>query len=98
MQRCRSWVTIVPDGGLPRARGAAASRPGRVRGRRLRLPGGIIGALPTGGPMATLVPQHRVAAGALEIAYHESGPRHGPVAVLLHGFPYSIQAYAEVVP
>jgi pimeloyl-ACP methyl ester carboxylesterase len=48
--------------------------------------------------MATLVPQHRVAAGALEVAYHESGPRDGPVAVLLHGFPYSIQAYAEVVP
>ncbi|MFT4285481.1 MAG: alpha/beta hydrolase [Protaetiibacter sp.] len=34
----------------------------------------------------------------LEIAYHESGPADGPVAVLVHGFPYDVLSFEEVVP
>jgi pimeloyl-ACP methyl ester carboxylesterase len=34
----------------------------------------------------------RVRAGVLDIAYREFGPPDGPPAVLLHGFPYDIQA------
>ena len=48
--------------------------------------------------MPLLVPQHRTVAGVLEVAWHDAGPRDGPAVVLLHGFPYSIQAYADVVP
>ncbi len=33
----------------------------------------------------------------LEIAYEESGPADGPVAVLLHGYPYDVRAYDGVV-
>lgn len=47
---------------------------------------------------ATLGPLRRVRAGVLDIAFHESGPEDGPPAVLLHGFPYDVHAYAEVVP
>jgi pimeloyl-ACP methyl ester carboxylesterase len=32
----------------------------------------------------------------LEIAYLESGPPDGPVAVLSHGFPYDVHSYDEV--
>ncbi len=32
----------------------------------------------------------------LEIAYLESGPAEGPVAVLSHGFPYDVHSYDEV--
>ena len=34
----------------------------------------------------------------LDIGYVETGPAHGPVVVLLHGFPYDVHSYAEVAP
>lgn len=37
-------------------------------------------------------------AGVLDVAFHEAGPADGPAVVLLHGFPYDIHAYAEVLP
>ena len=37
-----------------------------------------------------------VTAGALEIAYIETGPTDGPPVVLLHGFPYDAHAYDDV--
>src|SRR5829696_1870355 len=37
-------------------------------------------------------------AGVLNIAYYEEGPADGPVAILLHGFPYDIHTYADVAP
>jgi pimeloyl-ACP methyl ester carboxylesterase len=45
-----------------------------------------------------LEPLHSVAAGVLAIAYHQAGPIDGPPVLLMHGFPYDIHAYAEVVP
>ena len=40
----------------------------------------------------------RVRAGGLEIAYAEQGPADGDVAILLHGWPYDINSFAEVAP
>jgi len=40
----------------------------------------------------------QVNAGTLSIGYIEAGPGNGPVAILLHGWPYDIHAFAEVVP
>jgi pimeloyl-ACP methyl ester carboxylesterase len=40
----------------------------------------------------------QVKAGVLDIGYYELGPEDGPSAVLLHGFPYSIESYREVAP
>jgi len=37
-------------------------------------------------------------AGVLNIGYAELGPADGPPVLLMHGFPYDIQTYAEVVP
>jgi len=34
----------------------------------------------------------------LEIGYLDRGPKDGRVVVLLHGFPYGVEAYAEVGP
>ena len=49
-------------------------------------------------PPAPLAPLHSVNAGVLAIAYHAAGPVDGPPVLLMHGFPYDIQAYAEVAP
>src|SRR6476620_10531653 len=49
-------------------------------------------------PSRRMEPLKRVDAGVLNIAYHEDGPASGPVAILLHGFPYDIHTYADVAP
>ena len=43
-------------------------------------------------------PLKRADAGVLEVAYHEVGHPDGPVAILLHGFPYDIHTYVDVAP
>lgn len=45
-----------------------------------------------------LEPLHHVDAGVLDIAYYEEGPADGPVAILLHGFPYDMHSYVDVAP
>ena len=40
----------------------------------------------------------QINAGELNIGYAESGPVNGPVAILLHGWPYDIYSFAEVAP
>ena len=45
-----------------------------------------------------LEPLRHVDAGVLNIAYYEEGPADGPVAVLLHGFPYDVHSYVDVAP
>ena len=37
-------------------------------------------------------------AGALNIAYLDTGPTEAPPVFLMHGFPYDVHAYAEVTP
>ena len=45
-----------------------------------------------------LEPLRHVDAGVLNIAYYAEGPADGPVAVLLHGFPYDVHSYVDVAP
>ena len=45
-----------------------------------------------------LEPLRQIDAGVLNIAYYEEGPADGPVAILLHGFPYDIHSYVDVAP
>jgi pimeloyl-ACP methyl ester carboxylesterase len=40
----------------------------------------------------------QIDAGVLNVGYAEAGPAKGPAVVLLHGWPYDIQSYAEVAP
>jgi pimeloyl-ACP methyl ester carboxylesterase len=55
-------------------------------------------ALPARAGQASLGAVRRVRAGVLDVAYHEFGPPGGPVALLLHGFPYDVHSYVEVAP
>jgi pimeloyl-ACP methyl ester carboxylesterase len=40
----------------------------------------------------------QIDAGVLNVGYAEAGPANGPVVLLLHGWPYDIQSYADVTP
>jgi len=46
--------------------------------------------------MPRLESRSRLDAGVLSIAYHEAGPADGPAVLLMHGFPYDIDGYADV--
>ena len=43
-------------------------------------------------------PLKQIDAGVLTIGYAEAGPADGPVAILLHGWPYDIHAFVDVAP
>jgi len=40
----------------------------------------------------------QIDAGVLNIGYVDAGPQDGPAVLLLHGWPYDIHAFTEVVP
>lgn len=40
----------------------------------------------------------QINAGVLDVGYAEAGPSNGPVAILLHGWPYDIHAFVDVAP
>ncbi len=40
----------------------------------------------------------QINAGVLNVGYAEAGPVNGPVIILLHGWPYDIHSFVEVVP
>lgn len=40
----------------------------------------------------------QIDAGVLNVGYFEAGPANGPSVILLHGWPYDIHSFDEVVP
>ena len=40
----------------------------------------------------------QIRAGVLNVGYAEDGPADGPAVILLHGWPYDIYSYVDVVP
>jgi pimeloyl-ACP methyl ester carboxylesterase len=50
------------------------------------------------GSVATFATIRQIAAGPLNIGYVDEGPRKGPVVILLHGWPYDIYSFIDVVP
>jgi pimeloyl-ACP methyl ester carboxylesterase len=52
----------------------------------------------TANPVSALGPIGQIDAGPLDVGYVDSGPANGPAVLLLHGWPYDIHSFAEVVP
>jgi pimeloyl-ACP methyl ester carboxylesterase len=50
------------------------------------------------GTNTSLSPPRQIDAGVLNVGYTEAGPAGGRVVILLHGWPYDIHSYADVVP
>ena len=59
---------------------------------RAALTGSTTPALPRLGPVQT------VRTATLRVGYVDDGPPGGDVVLLLHGFPYDIHSYVEVIP
>jgi pimeloyl-ACP methyl ester carboxylesterase len=53
-------------------------------------------AAPAKAPATFAIKQ--INAGVLNVGYVDEGPADGPVVILLHGWPYDIYSYADVVP
>jgi pimeloyl-ACP methyl ester carboxylesterase len=52
----------------------------------------------TTSPESQLGTVSQIDAGPLNVGYVDAGPAGGPAAVLLHGWPYDIHSYLDVVP
>lgn len=52
----------------------------------------LAGGLPRLGPL------QRVRTPVLDVAFVDAGPRDGEPVLLLHGFPYDVHSYVDVVP
>lgn len=48
--------------------------------------------------LATFKAIKQIDAGVLNVGYVDEGPANGPVVILLHGWPYDIHSYIDVVP
>jgi pimeloyl-ACP methyl ester carboxylesterase len=49
-------------------------------------------------PKPLLADLRQIDAGPINVGYVDRGPADGPAVVLLHGWPYDIHSYADVVP
>jgi len=50
------------------------------------------------GPSASFGALKQIDAGALNVGYAEAGPSNGPAVMLLHGWPYDIHSFVDVIP
>jgi pimeloyl-ACP methyl ester carboxylesterase len=49
-------------------------------------------------PETDFGPVKQIRSGVLDVGYEDVGPPDGRAVVLLHGWPYDIQSFAEVAP
>jgi pimeloyl-ACP methyl ester carboxylesterase len=54
--------------------------------------------VPATGAHTSFAALKQVDAGVLNVGYAEGGPSNGPPVILLHGWPYDIHSYVEVLP
>jgi pimeloyl-ACP methyl ester carboxylesterase len=50
------------------------------------------------GSKSILGPIKQINAGLLNVGYFESGPANGTPVILIHGWPYDIHSFSEVIP
>src|SRR5438309_2324333 len=77
------------------------------RDRRTFLANGVVGvaaaqlgasSLALANPAEAKLPLKQIDAGLLNVGYAEAGPADGRAVILLHGWPYDIHSFVDVVP
>ena len=77
------------------------------RDRRTFLANGVVGvaaaqlgasSLALANPAEAKLPLKQIDAGLLNVGYAEAGPADSRAVVLLHGWPYDIHSFVDVVP
>jgi len=77
------------------------------RDHRIFLANGVVGvaaaqlgasSLALANPAEAKLPLKQIDAGLLNVGYAEAGPADGRAVVLLHGWPYDIHSFVDVVP
>ncbi|WP_344443193.1 alpha/beta fold hydrolase, partial [Streptomyces kunmingensis] len=76
---------------------AGSASAARTTGAPAASPAPVVPAITPGTHTGFPTLKH-VRAGVLNIGYAELGPAHGPVVLLLHGWPYDIHSYVDVAP
>ncbi|BDU16411.1 alpha/beta fold hydrolase [Lysobacter auxotrophicus] len=79
------------------AAGLAAASLGLVAGRAQAAPRSVAPG-PIRATRAAFGPVKQIRAGVLDVGYVDVGPADGAPVLLLHGWPYDIHSYADVVP
>jgi pimeloyl-ACP methyl ester carboxylesterase len=78
-----------------------------LAGAQFVLPGAALAQSASTAPNATATASaglarfpaiRQIDAGVLNVGYVDEGPAEGPVVILLHGWPYDINSYIDVVP
>src|SRR2546428_11991833 len=82
-------ITLAGRPSLPRLVPAVAAS-------QIGMTGSVSGQSRTGARSFGTLKQ--VDAGLLSVGYGEAGPPRGPVAILLHGWPYDIHSFVDVAP
>jgi pimeloyl-ACP methyl ester carboxylesterase len=60
--------------------------------------GGSVSGSPAPGTNTSFNSLKQINAGELNVGYVEAGPADGPAVILLHGWPYDIYSFVDVVP
>jgi hypothetical protein len=89
------WSIRSRAGRRRRSTPVTSFRPGRdaALGRDRRDPGGCRRGRPD-----VIDAVRQIDAGLLNVGYVDAGPADGPAVLLLHGWPYDVHSYADVVP
>ena len=82
-----AWTIAAAQFGMARTASAESDRK-----KPALTPAGSAGTPSSFGPL------RQVDTGLLTIGYVDLGPPQGPVAILLHGWPYDIHSYTDVAP